>query len=46
MKITDEDLEEFQAIYKEEFGKEISKELALDAANKLIRITQIIMDLD
>lgn len=46
MKLTDEDIMEFQAIYREEYGKEISKENAMESANKLIRILEIIMDLD
>ena len=46
MKLTDTDVQEFQALYRKEYGKEISKEDALESANKLIRILQIIMDLD
>ena len=46
MKLTDTDIQEFQALYREAYGVEISKEDALSGANKLIRIVQIIMDLD
>ena len=46
MKLTDDDIKEFQAIYKEEYGKEISKEEAYDSANKLIGLVKILLEPD
>lgn len=46
MKLTEEDIKEFQEMHKARFGKEISKEDAYDSANKLIRYVQIISEVD
>jgi hypothetical protein len=40
--INDEDLVEYQAIYKQKFGKEISRADALEQGTKLIRLMQIV----
>lgn len=46
MKLTDDDIKEFQAIYKEEYGKEISNKEAYDSANKLIGLVKILLEPD
>jgi hypothetical protein len=46
MKLSEEDIKEFQELYKEEFGKEISYQDAYDSAQKLITIVKIIMEPD
>jgi len=46
MKLTDDDIKEFQAIYKEEYGKEISNQEAYDSANKLIGLVKILLEPD
>jgi hypothetical protein len=43
MQISDEDLEEFRRIYKEEFGEEISLAEAQTMGNRLIELFRIIM---
>lgn len=43
MQISDEDLEEFREIYREEFGKEIDRAEALEMATRLILLYEIIM---
>ena len=40
--LTDEQIKKFQAIYRKRFGKEISKEAALEQGIKLVRLMQII----
>ena len=40
--LTDEQVKKFQAIYRERFGKEISKEAALEQGIKLVRLMEII----
>lgn len=41
MKITDEKIEEFRKIYKEEYGEEISREEAYERAVKLLQLMKI-----
>ena len=40
--ISEEQLEEFKLIYKEEFGKEISDKEALDKALNLVNLMKIV----
>jgi hypothetical protein len=40
--LTDEQVKKFQAIYRKRFGKEISKEAALEQGIKLVRLMEII----
>jgi len=42
MQLTDEHLEEFQSIWKENFGTEINKDVALDKGLRLIRLMEIV----
>lgn len=35
-------VEEFRAIYKKQFGKELSKEEALDKGSQLVRLMQFV----
>jgi hypothetical protein len=42
MSIKNQSIKEFQEIYKEEFGKEISKQKALELATNLINLYKII----
>lgn len=44
MKLTDDDINEFQSICKEECGKELSKEEAYESANKLIALMKILLE--
>ena len=44
--LTENDIKEFQEIYRQEFGKEISYQDAYDGAQKLIRMVQILMEPD
>ena len=44
MQLTQEDLEEFKAIYKEEYGAEISNAEAQEMAMRLLRVLKVIMD--
>ena len=43
MRLTDDDIKEFQGMYKTRFGKEISKEDAHDSALKLIRYVKVLI---
>ena len=43
MQLTDEHIAEFQALYKKHFGKEISKEVALDKAIRLIQLVKVVL---
>lgn len=45
MKLTNEDIREFQALYHQRFGKELPRDEAIEQANKLIRYTQVIYGL-
>ncbi len=40
--IPEEQLEKFQTLYKERFGKEISKEEAYEKGIKLIRVVELL----
>ena len=42
MALSDENIKEFQTLYKEHFGKEISKEDARENGIKLLRLISII----
>ena len=42
MALTDENIKEFQELYKEHFGKEISKEDARENGIKLLQLISII----
>lgn len=42
MQLTDEDIIKFQALYKNEFGMEISKEDAYEKGIKLLRLMSIV----
>jgi len=42
MKLTEADIKKFQDIYREYFGKEISKEKAYEDGIALVRLMQII----
>lgn len=42
MILSDENIREFQAIYKEHFGTEISKEDAYENGTKLLRLVSLI----
>lgn len=42
MKLSDEDIASFQALYKKRFGKDIDKREALEQGTKLIRLLQLI----
>ena len=42
MQLTDEDILKFQALYKSEFGTEISREDAYEKGIKLLRLMSII----
>ena len=42
MHLTDEQITEFQLLYKEQFGKDISREEAYDQAMKLITLVKIV----
>lgn len=42
MLLSDKHISSFQEIYKQEFGKEISKEDAYEQGAKLIRLVQIV----
>ena len=46
VRLTENDIKEFQEIYRQEFGKEISYQDAYDGAQKLIRMVQILMEPD
>jgi hypothetical protein len=43
MQISDEQLKTFQALYKKNFGDEISKENALDQGNKVVRLVETVL---
>lgn len=40
--LTDEQIKKFQSIYKKRFGKEISKEEALESGTKLVSLLALI----
>ena len=40
--LSDEQIKKFQEIYKERFGKEISREEALEQGVKLLRLVELI----
>jgi len=42
MRLTDEHITQFQAIYKERFGREISREIAHEQGIKLVRLMSLI----
>ena len=42
MRLADEDIVSFQELYKEEFGKEISREEAYESGTKLLRLMSIV----
>ena len=42
MRLTDEDIGKFQALYKSEFGMEISREDAYEKGIKLLRLMSIV----
>jgi len=42
MVLSDEDIAKFQALYKSQFGKEISKEDAYEKGVKLLRLMSIV----
>jgi hypothetical protein len=42
--LTEDQIEEFQQIYKNQFNKEISKEEALEQGTKLITLMKILVD--
>lgn len=42
MKLTDADIAEFQALYRQKFGKEIGKPEALDKATSLVLLMHVI----
>lgn len=44
MQFTDEHIAEFQMLYKKHFGKEISKEVALDKAIRLVRLMKVVLE--
>lgn len=43
-KLTDRQIEEYQKIYKEKYGKEISKEEAIREGLRLIRLVAVVID--
>jgi hypothetical protein len=43
MQLTDENIAEFQMLYKKHYGKEISKEVALDKGLRLIRYMKVVL---
>lgn len=42
MYLTDDEVTQFQAIYRQQFGKEISQEDARERGTKLVRLFEII----
>ncbi|MFA6492655.1 MAG: hypothetical protein WCV58_00745 [Patescibacteria group bacterium] len=42
MFLTDDEITQFQAIYRQQFGKEISQEDARERGTKLVRLFEII----
>ncbi len=46
VQLTKKDIQEFQKICKEDYGKELSYEEADVDANKLVRLMQIILEPD
>ncbi len=42
MQLSDKDLADFQALYKKQFGKEISKAEALEQGTKLIQLMKLV----
>ncbi|MFH1694554.1 MAG: hypothetical protein ABH880_02255 [Patescibacteria group bacterium] len=46
MQLSREEIEEFQTIYKKEFGKEISYEEASESAHNLVNFFSLLLDID
>lgn len=46
MHLSDEDIAEYQELYRKRFKKEISYEDAYESANKLIGLLKIVMDVE
>lgn len=44
MQLTDQQVKEFQALYKEEFDEEISKKDAYEKASQLVDLVKIVYD--
>ena len=44
MQLTQEDLEEFKALYKDEYGVDISDAEALEMGTRLLRVVKVIVD--
>ena len=44
MQLTQEDLEEFKAIYRQEYGIDISDAEALEMGTRLLRVVKVIVD--
>lgn len=42
MNLTDENISEFQVLYKKHFGAEITKEQALEKGLRLIRLVEVV----
>ena len=42
MALSDEDIIKFQALYKEQFGKEITREAAYESGIKLLRLMSLV----
>ncbi len=42
MRLTDKEIEDFQRIYKKEFGVKISKKDALEQGTKLLNLVKVI----
>jgi hypothetical protein len=43
MQLTDEDIMEFQALYKKHFGKDLGKDEALAKGIQLIRLLEVVL---
>lgn len=46
MQLSDEHIEQFRELYRKNFHKEISKEVALDKAMRLIRLVKTVLTED
>lgn len=44
MKITNQDLESFKAIYKKVYGEDLTDEQAYDMAGRLLRLGEILLE--
>lgn len=42
MKLSDKDVEEFQELYKQHYGVEISKQDAYERASRLVRLMEVL----